>query len=148
MIFEKLKNLRENNDLTQRQIALKLNVSKSTYNRWETGETFIPLKHLNNLCNFYNLSMDYIVNLSNNKNYDNVKNEINKKIIGKRIFYLRKKFNLSQNDLAKLLNTSHSTISAYENGKTLILTVFAYSIATKFNVSLDWLCGRIDKKNY
>ena len=148
MIFEKLKNLRENNDLTQRQIALKLNVSKSTYNRWETGETFIPLKHLNNLCNFYNLSMDYIVNLSNNKNYDNVKNEINKKIIGKRIFYLRKKFNLSQNDLAKLLNTSHSTISAYENGKTLILTGFAYSIATKFNVSLDWLCGRIDKKNY
>ena len=148
MIFEKLKNLRENNDLTQRQIALKLNVSKSTYNRWETGETFIPLKHLNNLCNFYNLSMDYIVNLSNNKNYDNVKNEINKKIIGKRIYYLRKKFNLSQNDLAKLLNTSHSTISAYENGKTLILTVFAYSIATKFNVSLDWLCGRIDKKNY
>ena len=148
MIFEKLKNLRENNDLTQRQIALKLNVSKSTYNRWETGETFIPLKHLNNLCNFYNLSMDYIVNLSNNKNYDNVKNEINKKIIGKRIFYLRKKFNLSQNDLAKLLNTSHSTLSAYENGKTLILTVFAYSIATKFNVSLDWLCGRIDKKNY
>ena len=148
MIFEKLKNLRENNDLTQRQIALKLNVSKSTYNRWETGETFIPLKHLNNLCNFYNLSMDYIVNLSNNKNYDNLKNEINKKIIGKRIVYLRKKFNLSQNDLAKLLNTSHSTISAYENGKTLILTVFAYSIATKFNVSLDWLCGRIDKKNY
>lgn len=147
MIFEKLKNLRENNDLTQRQIALKLNVSKSTYNRWETGETFIPLKHLNDLCNLYNLSMDYIVNLSNDKNYDNVKNEIDKKIIGKRIFDLRKKFNLSQNDLAKLLNTSHSTISAYENGKTLILTVFAYSIATKFNVSLDWLCGRIDKKN-
>ena len=147
MVFEKLKNLRENNDLTQRQIALKLNVSKSTYNRWETGETFIPLKHLNDLCNLYNLSMDYIVNLSNDKNYDNVKNEIDKKIIGKRIFDLRKKFNLSQNDLAKLLNTSHSTISAYENGKTLILTVFAYSIATKFNVSLDWLCGRIDKKN-
>ncbi len=147
MIFEKLKNLRENNDLTQRQIALKLNVSKSTYNRWETGETFIPLKHLNDLCNLYNLSMDYIVNLSNDKNYDNVKNEIDKKIIGKRIFDLRKKFNLSQNDLAKLLNTSHSTISAYENGKTLILTVFAYSIATKFNISLDWLCGRIDKKN-
>ena len=58
--------------------------------------------------------------------------------------YLRKKFNLSQNDLAKLLNTSHSTISAYENGKTLILTVFAYSIATKFEISLDWLCGRIE----
>lgn len=146
MIFEKLKSLRENSELTQRQIALKLNVSKSTYNRWETGETFIPLKHLNTLCNFYDLSMDYVLNLSKDKNYPKVKTEIDKKIIGKRILCLRKKLNLSQNDLAKLLNTSHSTISAYENGKTLILTVFAYSIATKFDISLDWLCGRINKK--
>lgn len=144
MIFEKLKSLRENSELTQRQIALKLNVSKSTYNRWETGETFIPLEHLNDLCNFYNLSMDYIVNLFKDKNYPKINDKINKKIIGERILYLRKKFNLSQNDLAKLLNTSHSTISAYENGKTLILTVFAYSIATKFEISLDWLCGKIE----
>lgn len=41
-----------------------------------------------------------------------------------------------------MLNTSHSTISAYENGKILILTSFAYSIAIKYNVSLDWLCGK------
>lgn len=88
--------------------------------------------------------MDYIVNLSKDKNYPKINDKINKKIIGERILYLRKKFNLSQNDLAKLLNTSHSTISAYENGKTLILTVFAYSIATKFEISLDWLCGRIE----
>ena len=79
MSLNKLIEIREKKNLSQRAMANELNVSKSTYNRWETGETFIPLKHLNNLCNFYNLSMDYIVNLSNNKNYDNVKNEINKK---------------------------------------------------------------------
>ena len=52
--------------------------------------------------------------------------------------------NITQEKLAEELNTTHSTISAYESGKTLILTVFAYGIVTKYNLSLDWLCGKID----
>lgn len=144
MIFDKIKDLRENKELTQREISKILNISKSTYNRWETGESFIPLVHLNDLCNFYNVSMDYVIEKTKDKNYKNFSNKINKKEIGKRLREFRQKNNLSQNDLAKVLNTSHSTISAYENGKTVILTVFAYQICTKFKISLDWLCGRID----
>lgn len=45
-------------------------------------------------------------------------------------------------DLAKSLNTTQSTIWAYETGRTLILTAFAYQICVKYNVSMDWLCGR------
>lgn len=48
-------------------------------------------------------------------------------------------------ELAKLLNTTHSTISAYESGKTTILTVFAYEICKKYNISMDYLIGRINK---
>ena len=51
---------------------------------------------------------------------------------------------LTQEELAKDLNTTHSTISAYESGKTLILTSFVYEIAIKYKLSLDWLCGKID----
>ena len=142
MIFKRIKELREDNDLTQRDIAKILNISKSTYNRWETGEVFIPLKHLNKLCKYYNVSMDYIIGKTQQKNYDNV-NNIDKKIMGARLLEFRKNNNLSQNELANILNTSHSTISAYENGKTYILTVFAYQIVTKYNLSFDWLCGRI-----
>lgn len=147
MIFDKIKTLRENNELTQRELSKILKVSKSTYNRWEIGEVFIPLKHLNNLCNYYNVSMDYMINTSNEKKYKNMKTNIDKQIIGNRLLEIRKTHNLSQTKLAKLLNTSHSTISAYEHGKTLLLTVFAYQIAVKFDISLDWLCGRIEKKN-
>ena len=53
-------------------------------------------------------------------------------------------FNLFQANLANELNTAQSVISAYENGKTRILTAFAYEIVKKYGVSLDWLCGRID----
>lgn len=49
-------------------------------------------------------------------------------------------------ELAKLLNTTHSTISAYESGKTTILTAFAYEICKKYNISMDYLIGRINKR--
>ncbi len=147
MIFEKIKELRENSELTQRDIAKILNVSKSTYNRWETGEAFIPLHHLNKLCIYYNVSMDYIIGLLGYKSKNSSTLPLNKTTIGARLLTFRKEAKLSQNALAKILNTSHSTISAYEHGKTLLLTVFAYQIATQFNISLDWLCGKSEKKN-
>lgn len=142
MNFEKLINIREDKELSQREMADILNISKSQYARWETGEQVIPLTHLNNFCNKFNYSMDYILNISSDLN--NCKNiyVIDKKIIGSRIRELRISKSLTQEELARELNTSHSTISYYENGKTLILTSFAYQIALKYNMSIDWLCGR------
>ena len=69
MILVKIKDLREEYDLTQLKMSEIMNVSKSNYARWETNESIIPLKHLNNLCNYFNVSMDYITGLSKEKNY-------------------------------------------------------------------------------
>ncbi len=55
---------------------------------------------------------------------------------------LRKNNGITQEELAKFLNTTQSTISAYESGKTTLLTAFALQIVNKYNISLDWLCGR------
>ena len=51
--------------------------------------------------------------------------------------------NITQEELANILNTTHSTISAYESGKTTILTAFAYQICKRYNISMDYLCGRV-----
>ena len=56
---------------------------------------------------------------------------------------LKKNNNLTLRKLAEKLNTTSSTISAYETGKTLILTAFAYQICNMYNVSMDWLCGKL-----
>lgn len=140
----RLYDLRESKDMYQKDIAEKIGIMRRTYSSWETGTKFIPLKHLNTLCNYYNVSMDYVLGLSSTKiNKDiNLINNLDKQEIGKRLKLIREKYKLTLTELAKELNTTPSTISAYENGKTMILTAFAYQICLKYNISLDWLCCR------
>ncbi len=137
--------LREYHNLYQKDIANILGISQRVYSSYETGIKIIPLKHLNKLSNYYNVSIDYILKLNNNKNYSNNINidELNKEEIGLNIKNLRKNNNLTLRKLAEKLNTTSSTISAYETGKTLILTAFAYQICNMYNVSMDWLCGKL-----
>ena len=141
---KRLFDLREYKDLSQIKLADYLGITQQTYSLWEKGTKIIPLKHLNNLSNFYEISMDYIVGLTDEKNNAGIikLTELNKNEIGSRIKKIREDNNLTLRDLAKELNTTSSTISAYETGKTLILTAFAYQICIKYNVSLDWLCGK------
>ena len=143
-MFENLKKIREENELSQRSMAKKLNISKSSYNYFETGEHIIPLKHLNNFCNIFNVTMDYLcglttINIKPQKVY-----ELNRELICERLRKVRLKNNLKQYELAKILNTSQSNISSYENNRSLILTAFVYNFAKHFNVSLDYLTGRSD----
>lgn len=141
---KRLFDLREYKDLSQIKLADYLGITQQTYSLWEKGTKIIPLKHLNNLSNFYEISMDYIVGLTDEKNNSGIikLTELNKNEIGSRIKKIREDNNLTLRDLAKELNTTSSTISTYETGKTLILTAFAYQICIKYNVSLDWLCGK------
>ena len=141
---KRLFDLREYKDLSQIKLADYLGITQQTYSLWEKGTKIIPLKHLNSLSNFYEISMDYIVGLTDEKNNSGIikLTELNKNEIGSRIKKIREDNNLTLRDLAKELNTTSSTISAYETGKTLILTAFAYQICIKYHVSLDWLCGK------
>ncbi len=142
MNFQKLIEIREDLNLRQKDIADILGITQQSYSLWENGNKVIPLKHLNNLCNYYNLSMDYVIGLSNIKYYNVINKKIDKILIGERLRKIRKDNNITQEELANILNTTHSTISAYESGKTTILTAFAYEICKRYNISMDYLCGR------
>ncbi len=150
MDFSRLAIIRKKKDLSQRQVAKILDVSKSTYARWETMEEIITLQHLNKFCKYFKVTMDYVLSLTDENNYYlyyYVK-PVNKAILGRNIQIIRRKYKLTQQDLADILNTSQSTISAYENGKTMFLTVFAYTLATKYNLSVDKICSRVKNKDF
>ena len=70
MVLTKIRDLRDEHELNQIKTAALMGVSKSTYARWETDEAIIPLRHLNDLCNYFNVSMDYITGFSKKRNYD------------------------------------------------------------------------------
>lgn len=148
MNFQKLIEIREDLGLRQKDIADVLGISQQTYSLWENGTKIIPLKHLNTLCNYYNLSMDYMLGLSNVKGCDIINKNLDKVLIGKRLKEFRVEHGITQECLAEILNTTHSTISAYESAKTTILTAFAYEICRKYNITMDYLCGRIDDNKY
>lgn len=64
-MYKRLKELREDKDLTQSQIAKYLNMSQTGYSKYETGENDIPTRILIDLATFYNTSVDYLLELTN-----------------------------------------------------------------------------------
>ena len=75
---KRLYDLRNDNDLTQEDIANILNTSKQAYGRYENGKRKLSIEDLKILCEFYNVSADYIIGLSNNPKPNwNIKNQVN-----------------------------------------------------------------------
>ena len=60
-MYKRLRDMREDKDLRQREIAEILNVSQTTYSRYESGELDIPSAALIKLADFYGVSVDYIL---------------------------------------------------------------------------------------
>ena len=67
MNLERIRNLREDNDLTQTKIASLLNISQRAYSHYETGTRDIPLTVLVQLADIYDCSVDYLLGRTNKK---------------------------------------------------------------------------------
>lgn len=68
--IEKLRALREDNDLTQQYVADYLGTSQTMYARYERGANEMPVRHLKALCILYNISADYILDTAPDKKRD------------------------------------------------------------------------------
>lgn len=62
--IKRIRDLREDNNLTQQQIADVLGTSQTMYARYERGANELPIHHLLTLCAYYRVSADYILGLS------------------------------------------------------------------------------------
>lgn len=71
MIFNNLKSIREDNDIKQKQIAEILNVSQNTYSQYETGVIPITAETLIKLADYYDVSIDYLLDRTNNPKINN-----------------------------------------------------------------------------
>ena len=82
--YKRVRELREDKDKTQEEIAKLLQVGLTTYRRWETGERTIPTNVVVELAKYYKVTTDYILELSDEERNTYIKNQTtisgNKKI--------------------------------------------------------------------
>ncbi len=61
--YQRLRDMREDNDLNQTQIAKILNTTQEQYSRWERGAYQMPIEHYKTLARYYNVSLDFLAGL-------------------------------------------------------------------------------------
>lgn len=172
----RFKKLRLENNMTQTDVVDKFNsiyhttFNKSTISQYENGKRKPDISILENWAEFFDVSIDYLLGHIDIKKYNldtpnltdkeqsmlndyrllNVngkkEKENNIKKIGKRLRDLREEKNITQEELGKILGTSHVTIGRYENGERIPKLDILMDLANYFSVSLDFLLFRSDKK--
>ena len=143
---ERLTHLRERLGITQKHMANILNIDPSLYRRYEKELQTIPNKHLIKVADYFEVSIDYLFNFTNIKCYPKIHKDFDIKKICERLKEFRKENNLTQELLAEILNTTQSVIADYERGRYLLSTPNLYTISNKYQISADYLLGKIDKK--
>ena len=63
-IYQRLKDIREDNDKKQEAIALVLNISRQQYQLYKSGKRELPMHHFITLARYYNISLDYLAGLT------------------------------------------------------------------------------------
>ena len=145
-VGERIKYIRETYDLTQKDLANILNVKNRSSIAVYEKERIIPIEHLVTLADYLDLSLDYVLGLTKEKNYSDSKKGMFISTMAKHINEICLEQHFTNLTLAEKLNTCESNIRNYRNGKYFILTALALDLALKFNYSVDWIIGKTNKK--
>lgn len=140
--YTKIRDIREDHDLSQSKMAEILNVKRSAYSLWELGINIIPLKSLCDYADYFNYSIDYVLGLTSTKRNNNMTKGLDLIKLGNNIKKIRTEKELSQENIANILGVTQACITKYEKGIICISTSNLYKLAKEFNVSLSKLCGK------
>lgn len=144
--FARFEDLRDEKDLKRKDVAKDIGVVESVYSEWENGKLSIPTKRLNQLANYFEVNIDFMVGISNKRSNIKSSDDIDINLVSMRLKEIRKSLKLTMRDLSDKFNTSSSAISNYENGKFLILSPFLIELCKYSNYSIDWVLGRSNDK--
>ena len=142
--FTRLKDIRENADISQKEMASILKVKRSTYSLWELGINIIPLSYIVSFDDYFNYTIDYCLGLTDIKNSSNKKG-LDLIVLGNNMKEIRLKNNLSQENISDSLKVTQACIVRYEKGLVCISTSNLYKFCKEFKVSMSYICGKSTK---
>lgn len=151
-IKPRLKELRQDTDTTIKKISNILGVNENTYPHWENNYSDMKVIYCNKLANYYHVSIDYLLGLSDNHKLIKEERSINTEDIGNRLRKIRKELNYTEQYVAEKVGIAQTSYSDYENNTTIPTTFKLLAIAQFYNISMDYILGRtnspkIDTKN-
>lgn len=139
--YQRIRNIREDKDIKQYKFAELIDVKPKNYNLYENGNRSMPLDILNKVMTELNLSLDYILGLTDITKYPHMK-DINPEILANNLRKYRKNLGYTQDEMAKILNCNQQTLSEYERGNLKIPIEIVKKFAQTTNISADTLTGR------
>lgn len=143
MIYNRIKDVREDKDFTQDYIAERLKVKRSTYANWENSDVLIPLEKLDNISIIFNVPFSYLLGI--NKKYDkSIKvKPINYELLLNRLNKYRKDKKQTYQLIADAIETSKGTIYKYYNGQMKIPVDKLVLLSKFYNCDIDELTGKL-----
>ena len=143
-LISRLRDLREDADLTQTQVAAVLHMSQTGYSKYETGENDIPTQVLIRLARFYGTSTDYLLGLTDRRDpLERKEAPVNQY---PRIRDLREDADLTQAQVGERLGLSQRTYAYYESGQRMVPPEVLCALGDLYGVSVDYLLGRTDRR--
>ena len=146
MYYQNIKNLREDNDLTQKDVAEKLGIKRTTYTMWELGDVNFPIEKLVTIAELYNTNIEYLLDISKNSFPMTYKKDIDYSFIAYQLKKQRLELKKTQKEFANTLGVYQSSYSYYEDGQIRIPTDKLIKLATTYHISINKLCGGTIKK--
>ncbi len=146
MYRKRLQRIRKRREIKVYQIAEVLEIERSAYGHFEKEDSIMPLKHLVAVCDYFNVSLDYVFEFTNKENYNDSIKGLDLEITSKRLKEFRVNKKISQKALAIRTDNKRTNISGYETGDCLISTSFLYTICKIYGLSADYIVGKVNVK--
>ncbi len=142
--MNRLKELRKENNILQKDIAKYLNIKQNSYSQYENNMRDLPTAIIKKISNYYKVNIDYILYLTDIKKLY-PKSKVNSANFN-RLKEVREDRDLYQKDVAKVLNIAQTCYSTYETGLCDISTTNLKKLAIYYNLSIDYLLYLTDER--
>ena len=137
MIYENIRNLREDHDKTQKELADYLNIKQTTYSKYELGKINIPVEVFIKLADFYNVSVDYLLGRTKNKQQLAAVNKRKKIVIPEHTLHCCQFYPIQLSKLNSLDSKflAYGSESSYSIGSCLVCPSGVLDMNTIFKVT-------------
>ncbi len=143
MYLNNLKKLRNEREISQKELSEELNFNRNNYKNWELGIVMIPLEYADQLSVYYNVRLSYVLGVDKQCNNHDVKiKKMNYDKMLKTLNNFKTSRKASYDTIATYIECAKSTCYSYFKGQTRIPIDRLILLADFFDIDLDKLCDK------